>query len=192
LSISQRLVEMMGGTITVTSVMAVGSTFSFAVPFQISAAPPVVPPEAQEMPQRVIPAKRILLAEDNPVNQKVAARLLEKLGYRADVVADGLAAVAAWQSGHYDLILMDCHMPHLDGYEATAEIRRLEAPGAHVVIVALTAHAMAGADAECRAAGMDDYLSKPIDHHTLKACLDRHSAPAMSSEPDVTRANAAS
>ena len=144
------------------------------------------------MPQRVTQAKRILLAEDNPVNQKVASRLLEKLGYRADVVADGRAAIEAWRSGYYDLILMDCHMPHLDGYQATREIRSQERQrGTRIPIVALTAHAMAGADAECRAAGMDDYLSKPIDHHKLKACLDRHSERATSPQPDATRANAA-
>jgi CheY-like chemotaxis protein len=114
-----------------------------------------------------------LLAEDNPVNQKVASRLLEKLQYRVDVVADGLAAVAAWQSGKFDLIFMDCQMPQMDGYEATREIRRLEAGKSHIPIIALTAHAMTGDEAKCRAAGMDDYLSKPIDRSKLEACLER-------------------
>src|ERR1017187_5502549 len=89
---------------------------------------------------------RILLAEDNLVNQKVAQRLLEKLGYRVDVVADGGAAVAAWQTGYYDLILMDCQMPEMDGYDATREIRKLEEGKGHIPIVALTAHAVKGAD----------------------------------------------
>jgi CheY-like chemotaxis protein len=114
-----------------------------------------------------------LLAEDNRVNQKVASRLLEKLHYRVEVVADGLAAVAAWQSGPLDLILMDCQMPQMDGYEATREIRRLEAGRRHIPIVALTAHAMTGDEAKCRAAGMDEYLSKPIDRLKLEACLER-------------------
>ncbi len=116
---------------------------------------------------------RILLAEDNLVNQKVALRLLEKLDYRVDVVADGLAAIAAWQTGKFDLIIMDCQMPQMDGYEATREIRRLEAGGSHIPIVALTAHAMQGDEDRCRAAGMDEYLSKPIDRTKLEVCLER-------------------
>ncbi len=113
----------------------------------------------------------ILLAEDNLVNQKVAVRLLERLDYRVDVVGNGAEAIAAWQTDRYDLILMDCQMPELDGYEATREIRRLENGAAHIPIVALTAHAMKGADKECFAAGMDGYLSKPIDRDELNAAL---------------------
>jgi CheY-like chemotaxis protein len=117
---------------------------------------------------------RILLAEDNLVNQKVAYRTLERLGYRVDIVGDGRAAVEAWKSGRYDLILMDCQMPELDGYAATREIRRLQQDGNPIPIVALTAHAMKGAAAECISAGMNDYLSKPIDRELLEACLERH------------------
>jgi two-component system, sensor histidine kinase and response regulator len=113
----------------------------------------------------------ILLAEDNLVNQKVAVRLLEKLGYRVDVVGTGRAAVDAWRNGRYDLILMDCQMPELDGYEATREIRRLQGDSSHTPIVALTAHAMKGADNECAAAGMDGYLTKPIDRTQLADTL---------------------
>jgi two-component system sensor histidine kinase/response regulator len=115
---------------------------------------------------------RILLAEDNVVNQKVACRTLEKMGYRVDIAADGRAAVKAWQTGRYDLIFMDCQMPVLDGYEATREIRLLEGATRRIPIVALTAHAMKGADLQCAAAGMDDYLSKPIDRVKLQACLE--------------------
>jgi CheY-like chemotaxis protein len=124
--------------------------------------------------QRGRTRNRILLAEDNLVNQKVALRLLEKLDYLVSVVADGLAAVAAWQSGNFDLILMDCQMPQMDGYTATREIRKLEDGKARIPIVALTAHAMKGEQERCLAAGMDDYLSKPIDRIKLDACLDRH------------------
>jgi PAS domain S-box-containing protein len=123
--------------------------------------------------QRALSGNRILLAEDNPVNQKVAVRLLEKLDYRVGVVADGRAAVAAWRAGNFDLILMDCQMPEMDGYAATREIRALEEGKRHIPIVALTAHAMKGDEEKCRAAGMDDYLTKPIDRIKLDACLNR-------------------
>jgi two-component system, sensor histidine kinase and response regulator len=123
--------------------------------------------------QRARTRNRILLAEDNIVNQKVALRQLEKLNYRVDTVADGQAAVAAWQAGNFDLILMDCQMPHMDGYAATREIRKLEEGKRHIPIVALTAHAMKGDEEKCRAAGMDDYLTKPIDRDRLDACLER-------------------
>jgi two-component system, sensor histidine kinase and response regulator len=115
--------------------------------------------------------KRLLLAEDNAVNQKVATRLLEGLGYRVDVVGDGQAAVTAWQTGRYDLILMDCQMPVLDGYEASRAIRKLENGGRRTPIVALTAHAMKGADEHCIAAGMDAYLTKPIDRAALSETI---------------------
>jgi CheY-like chemotaxis protein len=129
------------------------------------------PPTAA--PQPVQPG-RILLAEDNIVNQKAATGLLRRMGYGADVVDNGRAAVDAWRTGRYDLILMDCQMPELDGYEATREIRRLEAGASRVPIIALTAHAMKGAAQRCRDAGMDDYLSKPIDRKALANCLSQH------------------
>jgi two-component system sensor histidine kinase/response regulator len=123
--------------------------------------------------QRAQSRNRILLAEDNPVNQKVVLRLLEKLDYRVEAVADGNAAVAAWQTGKFDLIIMDCQMPQMDGYEATREIRRLEGGKGRIPIMALTAHAMKGDEEKCRAAGMDDYLPKPIDRLKLEICLER-------------------
>ena len=122
--------------------------------------------------ERAREGRRILLAEDNAVNQKVACRMLEKLGYRVDVAVYGAAAIKAWESGRYDLIVMDCQMPTMDGYEATRHIRKRES-GARIPIIALTADAMKGADQVCIAAGMDDYLSKPIDRQHLEACVER-------------------
>jgi CheY-like chemotaxis protein len=104
---------------------------------------------------------RILLAEDNAVNQKLALRLLERMGHRADVVADGQAAVDALETRDYDLILMDVQMPRLDGLGATRRLRE-RWPGRPLRIVGLTANAMAGDREACLAAGMDDYVSKPI------------------------------
>jgi CheY-like chemotaxis protein/HPt (histidine-containing phosphotransfer) domain-containing protein len=130
---------------------------------------------------RVEADRRILLAEDNPVNQKVARMVLEKIGLDVTVVNNGREAVTAWRTGGYDLILMDCQMPELDGYEATREIRRIEHArtnisrlSKNIPIVALTAHAMKGDDEKCRAAGMTDYLTKPLDRAKLMECLERH------------------
>ncbi|HEY0684851.1 MAG TPA: response regulator [Steroidobacter sp.] len=133
----------------------------------------------------------VLIADDNAVNQKVARRMLEKLGYRAEAVNNGKEALAAWETGRFDLILMDCQMPILDGYETTREIRRREGGGQHIPIVALTADAMKGADEECRAAGMDDYIPKPINRERLDACLDRLLADKAAARRDQAEASRA-
>jgi PAS domain S-box-containing protein len=115
---------------------------------------------------------RVLVADDNVVNQRLAARMLEKLGCRVDVVANGLEAIAACRRIAYDCIFMDCHMPELDGYEATAVIRQQEAAtGQHTPIIAMTANAMQGDRERCVAAGMDDYLSKPIQPAAVETVL---------------------
>jgi CheY-like chemotaxis protein len=141
-------------------------------------------PEA-ETPMRV-PSSRefsttcplhILLAEDNPVNQKLAITLLEKSGHRVSLAANGAEAVTKWREGDFDLILMDVQMPEVDGFEATRQIRHAEqTTGRHVCIVATTAHAMSGDRERCLQAGMDEYLSKPIDRHELLEILARRGA----------------
>lgn len=139
------------------------------------------PPSSVLPPQRVIeaaavnaepPRYRILVAEDNIVNQKVARRILEKLGCRVDVAANGNEAVEMWKKLPYDLILMDCQMPELDGLEATQAIRKREDKRSRIPIIAMTAGAMQGDRELCLAAGMDDYLSKPVKITDIQSVLD--------------------
>ncbi len=130
-----------------------------------SALPPAPGPETSR--------SRILIAEDNAVNQRLTLRLLEKLGYSADIAADGHQVLAALSKRSYDLVLMDCQMPGMDGFEATVEVRRREGSVRHTPIVAMTAHAMRDDRDRCLCAGMDDYLSKPIHPEELAHMLDR-------------------
>jgi two-component system sensor histidine kinase/response regulator len=128
---------------------------------------------------------RILLAEDNEVNQKLAVAVLEKFGYRVEVVGDGREAVSAVCRGGYDLVLMDCQMPELDGYAAATEIRRRQNGGPRIPIVAMTASAMQGERERCLAAGMDDYVTKPIDRRRLQDVIDQWlGAPPPDAAPD--------
>jgi CheY-like chemotaxis protein len=138
--------------------------------------------------------RRVLLVEDNPVNREVAIGILELLGYRVDSAEDGLQALERSETGAYDLILMDCQMPVMDGFTATMGIRERErqTQATHIPIVALTANAMERDREQCLAAGMDDYLSKPFTQHQLKDLLDRWvgqtSRPELSGMPLVAPA----
>ena len=116
---------------------------------------------------------RVLVVEDNAANSKVTVRMVERLGYRADVAADGAEAVNLLKGLQYDAVLMDCQMPEMDGYEATRLIRTDEPAGRHVPIIAMTAAALAGDRERCLAAGMDDYISKPVKLHVVAALLER-------------------
>ena len=135
-------------------------------------------PEPSTAPRPAPRAARVLVAEDNTVNQKVAAAMLKRLGYSVDVVANGKEAVQAMEQVPYAAVLMDCQMPEMNGYEASTEIRRREAPDQHVPIVALTASAVKGDEERCLAAGMDAYVTKPVTVDALGAVLDGLVVPA--------------
>ena len=135
--------------------------------------PPSEPAEAAPAPPSDGEAPWVLVAEDNPVNAVVAVQLLRRAGYRAEVAGDGTAAVEMLSKRSWAAVLMDCQMPSMDGYEATAEIRRHEGDARHTPIIAMTAHSMKGDRERCIASGMDDYLSKPVRPQVLEDTLAR-------------------
>lgn len=185
LAINRKLIELMGGTIGVESEEGKGSTFWIHVPLFMpdtqpslqSAASIVKPQEGEPVCASfdvLCMAGRVLLVEDNEVNRKVAVRLLEKLGYEVDIASDGVEAVEKTAQQHYEVVLMDVHMPRLDGLEATRLIRERErGTGKHQLIIAMTASATKEDVELCLASGMDDHLSKPVVLDVLRAALTK-------------------
>jgi CheY-like chemotaxis protein len=180
LAISRRLVGMMGGEIGIESTLGVGSRFWFELRLALAAqadgnAPETALPDSGEF-RTPLPG-RVLLVEDNGVNQEIGMAMLQAIGCEVDLAADGREAIEATRSKAYDLVLMDCQMPDVDGFEATRAIRarKREQSGSKAArrlpIVALTANAMSGDREQCTAAGMDDYLSKPFTQAQLRAVI---------------------
>jgi CheY-like chemotaxis protein len=183
LAITKALVGLMQSTLELESEPGRGSTFHFTVSLAIATPPVQHTPSPARIPRASRPL-RVLVAEDNQVNQKIARRVLERIGHDVEIVADGRQAVIAVLAGEFDIVLMDCQMPEMDGYEASRAIRNLPLVR-QPTIIALTAHAMVEDRRQCLDAGMDDYISKPISAERLYAILDRYDSAEPARLPPV-------
>ena len=192
LAICKQLVVLMKGRMGVTSEAGRGSNFWFVLPLRrlestgslelagpLSTRPLATPPSSPDGISR-----KILVAEDNPINQAVIREVLAELGYEADIVDNGLLALTALEQQAYPLVLMDCQMPELDGYGAAREIRRREAGARHIPVIAVTAHAFEGERQKALSAGMDDYVTKPISGSVLSEVIQRWWPKSLSREPE--------
>ena len=185
LAISKQIVEMMGGTIEASSEVGVGTRFDVRLELPLYTDLEVATPRAPEPPAEDGGlSARILVAEDNEVNQIVARGMLESLGCRVDIAPDGRAAVEMSDAGEYDLILMDCHMPEMDGWQATVTIRARAGAAGRIPVVAMTATAAAEERQRCTAVGMDEYISKPVDLDELRAVIRAHCGEAPAGDGD--------
>jgi CheY-like chemotaxis protein len=171
LAISHRLAQLMGGRLWVESRLGEGSTFFCELPLAATEAAGHAPQTAVQPAWSLPPGLRILVAEDNVVNQKVILMMLTQAGARVEIAGNGRVAVELHQASAYDVILMDCQMPEMDGYEATARIRSLPGAGSLVPIIGVTANAFAEDRDQCLRAGMQGYLAKPLTRAALMATL---------------------
>jgi CheY-like chemotaxis protein len=178
LAICRQLCRAMGGDIGVESEPGHGSRFWFTVHCAPGERPLMAAPPLQSAIAAGADALNILVVDDTAIIRGLIAKLLSRHGYRADLACNGREAVAAVQDKSYDLVLMDLQMPEMDGISATAEIRRLDGPARDVPIVALTANALVGQREICFAAGMNDFLTKPINPDLLQAAVTRWGAVA--------------
>lgn len=179
LAICRQLVEQLGGDIGFDSVVGQGSIFWFTIPVKMGIAPSpgtssASPASDNAFQLSLAHGSRLLVVEDNVINKNVLLKMLKKLGYQADAVDNGQLAIDALGRQTYDLVLMDCQMPVMDGYEATTAIRQKETDtGRHIPIIAVTAHVMQGDREKCLKAGMDDYIPKPVNAGLLKTTLEK-------------------